>query len=305
MLVLHGHAGPVRALAYAPGDALTLASAADDRTVRLWNPAAVRNWSTFRDHQHGVFLLAFSPDGGRLVSGGRDRFLCLYDVALERRQARLQMYGGGHTAVAFAPDGQAVVAGHRYEKLFLRSGGVLLFWDVADPEARASHVRRPGGINDLAFSPDGQTLAVAESNHIVRLWPWGTGERPRRTSRRFRGSVRRVAFAPAADVPLLAVATGRTVELWDAGLAEKRAVLKGHRRDVRALAFSPDGRLLLSGGVDRTVRLWDVRTGQERAAFNWGLGAVHAVAFAPDGMTAAAGGDKPHIVVWDVDDRAA
>ncbi len=301
MLALHGHAGPVRALAYAPGDALTLASAGDDRTVRLWNPATAQNWSTLRGHRHAVHLLAFSPDGGRLVSGGGDRFLCLWDVALGRRQAVFEMYGGEYTALAFRPNGQTVVAGHHYDELFLRRGGSLVTWDAANLNEPAGEVRWPRSITDLAFSPDDQTLVVAEVGQVVRLWAWGTTGRRQSALHHFRGSVRRVAFAPAGDEPPLAVATGCTVELWDAGLGERLAVLKGHRRPVRALAFSPDGRLLLSAGADRTVRLWDVAAGRERACFNWKIGAVHAVAFAPDGMTAAAGGDKPHVVIWDVD----
>jgi WD40 repeat protein len=161
----------------------------------------------------------------------------------------------------------------------------------------------PGGTRRLTFSPDGNTLAVAGlSNWNVELRDMSTGAGQRRNTLRFQGPIQALAFSPVGDPGqrVLAVAAGRYVELRDAG-GRKRSALKGHTSLVRALAFSPDGRALLTGGGDGTVRLWDLATGQETACLNWGLGPVQAVAFAPDGMTAAAAGDSAEVMIWDVD----
>jgi len=58
--------------------------------------------------------------------------------------------------------------------------------------------------------------------------------------------------------------THKSVRVWDAATGAERHVLQGHSGPVYAIAFSPDGRLIVSGSDDGTVRVWDAATGAER-----------------------------------------
>src|SRR5262249_32629834 len=121
-----------------------------------------------------------------------------------------------------------------------------------------------GGIRSIAFAPGGRAVAIADDHRTVQLWDEAVVMC--RAVLRFAAGIRCVAFAPP-DGGTLAVATGRSIELWDALALRRRSVCQGHRADAVALAFSPDGRTLLSGGADRAVRLWDVGGGKELAAW--------------------------------------
>ncbi len=77
-------------------------------------------------------------------------------------------------------------------------------------------------------------------------------------------------------------------------------MLRGHVGPIRALAFSPNGRSLVTGSSDNTVRIWDVASGQELKALPSHFGATRAVSFSPDGQFVATGGDDGTVGIWDV-----
>src|SRR5262249_9593066 len=74
----------------------------------------------------------------------------------------------------------------------------------------------------------------------------------------------------------------------------------GHRGEVTAIAFSPNGEQLATASWDKPVRLWDVITGQERATLRGHAGVVDAVAFAPDGQALASASWDKTVKVWDL-----
>ena len=103
---------------------------------------------------------------------------------------------------------------------------------------------------------------------------------------------------------------GNDLRLWDAKTGKELRRLRGHTDRVTSAAFSPDGKHILSGGLDRSVRMWDAATGEQLRAFEGHTGHVHGVAFAPDGkrVASAAGGFEqrknwcPFIFRWFYED---
>jgi len=91
-----------------------------------------------------------------------------------------------------------------------------------------------------------------------------------------------------------------SIRLWDAAAGRELRTLTGHTAATRATAFSPDGRLLASGGDDAVVKLWDTAAGRELATLNGHSLGVKALAFSDDGKLLVSGSDDGSARLWDV-----
>jgi WD40 repeat protein len=89
------------------------------------------------------------------------------------------------------------------------------------------------------------------------------------------------------------------VRLWDSETGAGLHALKGHAAAVWSVAFSPDGRLIVSASLDQTVRLWDSATGALRHTLKGHIGGVREVTFSPDGRLVASASLDYTVRLWD------
>ena len=80
---------------------------------------------------------------------------------------------------------------------------------------------------------------------------------------------------------------------------EQKWTLTGHTNYVSSIAFSPDGRTLVSGSWDETVCLWDAETGEQKRTLTGHTDSVYSVVFSPDGKTLASGSGDGTVRLWD------
>ncbi|MCS6851824.1 MAG: protein kinase [Gemmataceae bacterium] len=195
----------VRAVTFA-SDGLTLASAGNDQTIRLWDMATGREVLKLTGHEGSVVALAFSPTAAILASASDDEKIRLWDVDAGRERALLEGHGGAVTAIAFTRDGSRLVS--------VSDDETLRIWDVATGKACAilhGHRKR---LKALAISPDGKTLATGGDDWTIKLWDAQTGQE-RATLRGHRGSVHALTFAPNGRWLASGSADG-TVKIWAA-----------------------------------------------------------------------------------------
>ena len=143
------------------------AGAAPVDFLEYWK-AGARELTTFRGHSHGVWSVAFAPDGLTLASGGVDRLVRMWDIETGRLLRSLR----GHTAdirsVVFTPDGQTLATASEDRTIRL--------WNPNTGESKKLlFTRYDHNVVSLSLSPDGLMLARGSHNKDIKIWEVTTG----------------------------------------------------------------------------------------------------------------------------------
>lgn len=329
------HRGFISALAVFP-DGNTLATASFDHSVRVWDLAKRQRLALWQGHPAEVGAAVVSPDGRQVVTGDRSGEVFAWSWPAP---PSLEVIAEAARPLAFSPDGRtlAVVRGRKSVALLdtgnlrtldeipldpapadgppvigvtaelqtiaqgLPNGDVKL-WRRGE-DATVIHSGAKGQVAFLAFSADGEELAIGCRGEQVRWKDLRTGGEaevlPIPSGPLFLspdGSLLAVLPLDARDV----AKTWRPILLWDVSAGALRARLEVENGVPFAAAFSPDGRVLATGGSDDQISLWGTGTGVLLGRCAGHRQMVRAVAFTDDGRTVASASDDGTLRLWNV-----
>ncbi len=151
----------------------------------------------------------------------------------------------------------------------------------------------------VSLSPDGSLLAAGDVNHEIHVWQVGT-QQPLLTLEA-EGWVWSVAFSPSGR--LLASSANRLVCLWDVQTGQCVRSLQGYASRIFSIAFSTDGKYLISGSEDHLIRIWDVETGELLHCLDGHTDEVRSIAVHSHGHWFASAGCDRTIRLWDLNSR--
>jgi WD40 repeat protein len=271
----------------------TVAGALGNDAVGLWDLATGKETRRLECKGHCPEGFAFSPDGKTLAVGGTGGFIDFWDLTTGKRTERRKTALNRVTLLAFTPDGKTLASGDWAED-------TITLWDAASGK-EIRRLTRPGEVWNIVISPDGAFLASLGMKRreleLLRLWEISTGKLIYEVPTI--GQTGGVAFSP----------DGKT--LASAEFDDQHAVIV--LRDVKSgkvrlshpipqfaecLAYSADGKTLISGCICGVIRLWDAETGEERIPTGgrwWNGNAV----LSPDGRTLAYA--ERNIRFWDME----
>jgi WD40 repeat protein len=237
--------------------------------------------------RHDATSIAYSPDGKLLASGGRDNVIRLFEAATGKEIRRLighrpRSYTapadsrnpldalvnatgeGGVNSVAFSPDGKVLASGGWDDTVRL--------WDVQTGKELHKLAAHKALVGRVVFSPDGKIVASRGGlDGTVRLWDPVTGTQVQKfvglsniNPWRFNHDL---ALAISPDSKTVAVTARNSLVFFDVSSGAELKRLPSHVYGI-TVAYSPDGKLLASGGVDMgkdvySLRIWDVQSGKE------------------------------------------
>lgn len=246
-------------------------------TARLWDAQADSCVAELRqDESEIVLALAWSREGRTLATGSRDGRVHLWDPrdGQERGDPLFDAKSvpGPVLNLAFHPNGKTLAVARGIlpvdrNKPYAPPLGQVRLWDIDRAKPTRAVLSHRGLIPALAFSPDGSLLATGDAYYDSPGWPPPPGE------------------------PIV----GGEAQFWDAQTGAKWGQTLIHPHGVMTAAFSPDGRLLLTGSEDGLARLFTVSCGEPIGLPHRHEGAVRSLAFSPDGgtaLTGSAGGDN-------------
>lgn len=259
----------VHTMAFSPDGKYLLMGAKGGGEVGLWDAVTWREITGLKGHTitECVEDLAFSPDGKYILTGG-SYSIKRWDLNTGKEISDIKHASffdrNQSMALAFSPD-------QRFA--FLKGIGFFSLWDVASGRRlwifgdNTGGTRWRGGAaiyaNSVKFSPGGEHVLSGEDT-ILKLRDAKTGYILRTFVDEGSGQVDVVAFSPDGKYAAAGSQDGK-IRIWDVQSGAKVRTLTGHSDEISGLAFSPDGKKIVSSG-DASARLWDVSTGEELVA---------------------------------------
>jgi WD40 repeat protein len=254
----------------------------------------------WRDGKSGVNTIALSPDRKTVVCGSDDRAVRLWDI--DTRKVIAKWTGHRHEvwSVCWSRDGQRVVSGSK--------DGTIRVWNVESGETILGPIDTGLGdeIYAAIYSPDesmiatGSTSDPAGPNRFIKIWDAKTHKLV--TSLKG-GSC--LAWTEDGKTLISGSPIG-SITKWNTTTWNQFAVLTKHTDYVRAIAISPNGRILASASHDGTARLWNLENGQPISSplQHARLDTVHpfgpqCISFSADGELLATGCEY-NAYTWDI-----
>lgn len=296
--VLKGHFNWVLCVAWSP-DGELIATGSMDNTVRLWESKSGKPWGdAMRGHSKWITSLAWEPlhlvpvgDRPKLASASKDGTIKIWDSS--RRTCLYTLSGHTNSVSCVKWGGQGILYSGSHDK-------TIRVWDMK-AGGRCINILKSHGhwVNHLSLSTD----------YAIRVGPFGPDGKENPSPQESRDIAKKnyekiVRKSGQVEELMVTASDDFTMFLWNPlKSAKPLARMTGHQKLVNHVAFSPDGRYIVSASFDNSIKLWDGRDGKFIATFRGHVASVYQVAWSSDCRLLVSCSKDTTLKVWDVKTR--
>ena len=253
---------------------------------------------------HVIKHAAVTPDGKKIAICSIDNYIYLWDVKSGKqvgKHKQIRYYDISH--IDLSPDGKTVLLSHNSR------GKVILYYPGTGRLRELELEYCPDRISSAIFSPSGEEILTGVGNTSACIWDVASGLCTLRTYTPLDESIEGydesfnyLTFSPDGTRLAAAGVTSRFVRIWD--IESQKLVgqpLAWHPQEVTCIAFSHDGKTIVTGCRDWNLRLWDAENGRPIGRPLTGITLPnHSIAFTPDDKRIISVAPCNPIRIWDV-----
>ena len=238
---------PVCSLAFSKDGSLLIAGSVDG-TVKVWDFDSRELLHALSGHSDYVWNVAIAPDESFFATGSSDGRIMLWSMSDFTLLDTLNPGDGQIRSVLFTPDGKTMITG--------AENGNIEFWNVSDWSIKHTINAHSDLVMGMALSPDGETLASVSWDMTIKVW--NISDYSLLYSQSDDGNVISAAFSPDGKILATSSVNSGTVKLWRVSDGELLLDMSDLVTVTWMVAFSPDGRTLISSSPDETIRVWGI-----------------------------------------------
>lgn len=228
-------------------DQKTIASAADDGTVRVWDRQTLECICVLGEGSSPIYDVRYSPDGKYIAEGGWDQTIRVWEWRSKSLKYSVKV-PASVSCISYSPDGLRIAAG---------CGNSAYIICTETEQIITQFPAHKTSMLGITFSRKGEHIATCSWDTNICIWDSLTGKLIQ-TLIGHTDHINCVAYSPDG-AHLVSAAGDGTTRVWECDTGKLRAFLRRRYEWASSASFSPDGEYIVSAGVDRVVSVWDWR----------------------------------------------